>query len=142
MLITLLTAPVLIDLIPRARVIDTVHRPRPVPGHHLTTCLGVLTLLTLLAMGAQAPGPTEQHAANACEQRLVVYSAHAVSPAEDRAPIPGIVATRRSISAVLVAGAQNFNDPDVLVMMIVGALLVMVALVITGGEIGRRHRGR
>lgn len=45
---------------------------------------------------------------------------------------------QRNISAALVVGAQNFTDPDVVVMLLVDALLMLVLLMVAGGELGRR----
>ncbi|HSK92084.1 MAG TPA: bile acid:sodium symporter [Euzebyales bacterium] len=45
---------------------------------------------------------------------------------------------QRNISAALVVGAQNFPDPDVVVMLLVGALLMLVGLMVVSGELARR----
>lgn len=50
----------------------------------------------------------------------------------------GLGTAQRNISAALVVGAQNFNDPDVVTMLIVGALLMLVILMLTGGVLGKR----
>lgn len=51
----------------------------------------------------------------------------------------GLGTAQRNISAALVVGAQNFNDPDVVTMLIVGALLMLVVLMLTGGVLGKRN---
>jgi predicted Na+-dependent transporter len=50
----------------------------------------------------------------------------------------GLGTAQRNISAALVVAGGNFDDPQVLVMCMVGALLMLVSLMITAGELGRR----
>ncbi|EMA06496.1 hypothetical protein [Haloferax denitrificans] len=45
---------------------------------------------------------------------------------------------QRNISAALVVVAQNFQDPDVLTTLLVGALVMLAALMVAGGELGKR----
>lgn len=53
--------------------------------------------------------------------------------------VAGLGTAQRNVSAALVVGTQNFSsDPNVLVMLIVGALFMLVILMVTGGEMGRR----
>ena len=44
---------------------------------------------------------------------------------------------QRNVSAALVVGAANFDDPDVVVMLVVGATL-MGLLIVVAGELGKR----
>ena len=59
-------------------------------------------------------------------------------PDKNTKPVLGLGTAQRNVSAALVVGAQNFNDPDVITMLIVGALLMLVVLMLTGGELGKR----
>jgi BASS family bile acid:Na+ symporter len=59
-------------------------------------------------------------------------------PAKDTKAVMGLGTAQRNVSAALVVGAQNFGDPDVVTMLIVGALLMLVVLMIAGGELGKR----
>jgi BASS family bile acid:Na+ symporter len=53
-------------------------------------------------------------------------------------PVLGLGTAQRNISAALVVAGGNFDDPKVLVMCMVGALLMLVGLMITAGEMGKR----
>jgi predicted Na+-dependent transporter len=53
-------------------------------------------------------------------------------------PVLGLGTGQRNVSAVLVVAGGNFSDPDVLLMCMVGALLMLVSLMITAGELGKR----
>jgi len=53
-------------------------------------------------------------------------------------PVLGLGTAQRNISAALVVAGGNFDDPKVLVMCMVGALLMLVSLMITAGEMGKR----
>jgi BASS family bile acid:Na+ symporter len=51
----------------------------------------------------------------------------------------GLGTAQRNLSAALVVAAQNFaDDPDVLVMIMVVAIIGLVLLMVIGGELGRR----
>jgi predicted Na+-dependent transporter len=53
-------------------------------------------------------------------------------------PVLGLGTGQRNVAAALVVAGGNFSDPDVLVMCMVGALLMLVSLMITAGELGKR----
>jgi predicted Na+-dependent transporter len=53
-------------------------------------------------------------------------------------PVFGLGTAQRNIAAALVVAGGNFDDPKVLVMCMVGALLMLVGLMITAGELGKR----
>ena len=53
--------------------------------------------------------------------------------------VTGLGTAQRNVSAALVVGTSNFgNDPNVTVMLVVGALLMLILLMGIGGEMGRR----
>ena len=52
--------------------------------------------------------------------------------------VVGLGTAQRNVSAAMVVASSNFTDPDVLVMIIVGALLMLVVLMPLAGELGRR----
>lgn len=54
-------------------------------------------------------------------------------------PVLGLGTAQRNISAALVVAGGNFDDPKVLVMCMVGALLMLISLMITAGELGKRE---
>jgi len=53
-------------------------------------------------------------------------------------PVLGLGTAQRNISAALVVASGNFDDPNVLVMCMVGALLMLVGLMFTAGELSKR----
>jgi BASS family bile acid:Na+ symporter len=53
-------------------------------------------------------------------------------------PVLGLGTAQRNISAALVVAGGNFDDPNVLVMCMVGALLMLVGLMFTAGELSKR----
>lgn len=53
-------------------------------------------------------------------------------------PVLGLGTAQRNVSAALVVAGSNFDDPNVLVMCMVGALLMLLGLMITAGELGKR----
>ena len=52
-------------------------------------------------------------------------------------PVVGLGTAQRNVSAALVVGAANFEDPDVVVALVVGATL-MGLLILVAGELGKR----
>lgn len=59
-------------------------------------------------------------------------------PRADTKSVLGLGTAQRNVSAALVVGAQNFADPDVVLVLVVGATLMVVALMVAGGELGKR----
>jgi BASS family bile acid:Na+ symporter len=53
-------------------------------------------------------------------------------------PVLGLGTGQRNVAAALVVAGGNFDDPNVLVMCMVGALLMLVSLMITAAELGKR----
>ncbi len=53
-------------------------------------------------------------------------------------PVLGLATAQRNIAAALVVAGGNFDDPNVLVMCMVGALLMLVSLMLISGELGKR----
>jgi BASS family bile acid:Na+ symporter len=49
---------------------------------------------------------------------------------------------QRNRAAALVVAGQNFTDPDVLVMVVVGSVLMLLILVPLAGVLGRRAGAR
>jgi BASS family bile acid:Na+ symporter len=54
----------------------------------------------------------------------------------------GLGTAQRNLSAALVVAGQNFaDDPNVLVMIMVAGLVGLVLLMVVGGELGKRSQG-
>jgi len=54
-------------------------------------------------------------------------------------PVLALGAAQRNISAALVVAGSNFSDPDVLLMCMIGALLMLIVLMLIAGELGKRN---
>ena len=53
-------------------------------------------------------------------------------------PVLGLGTGQRNVAAALVVAGSNFSDPNVLVICMVGAILMLISLMITAGELGKR----
>jgi len=53
--------------------------------------------------------------------------------------VSGLGTAQRNVSAAMVVAAGNFSDPNVLVMILIGALLMLVILMPLGGELGKQQ---
>jgi len=60
-------------------------------------------------------------------------------PGTDTQSVLGLGTAQRNVSAALVVGAANFDDPNVVVMLVVGATL-MGLLIVVAGELGKRTK--
>ena len=58
-------------------------------------------------------------------------------PSTETRPVVGLGTAQRNVSAALVVGAANFDDPNVVVTLVVGATL-MGLLIVLAGELGKR----
>lgn len=56
----------------------------------------------------------------------------------DTRAVLGLGTAQRNVSAALVVAGQNFTDPDVMVMVLTGAMLMLVILMPLAGEFGKR----
>ena len=60
-------------------------------------------------------------------------------PAANTRSVLGLGTAQRNLSAALIVAGQNFaDDPDVMVMILVAGLVGLVLLMVIGGELGRR----
>jgi BASS family bile acid:Na+ symporter len=53
-------------------------------------------------------------------------------------PVFGLGTAQRNVSAALVVAGSNFDDPNVLIKCMVGAVLILATLMLTAGELGKR----
>jgi predicted Na+-dependent transporter len=60
-------------------------------------------------------------------------------PGHDAQVVLGLGTAQRNVSAALVVAAGNFADPQVLVMVIIGATLMLGLLLKTAGELGKHQ---
>ncbi|MGW8319843.1 MAG: bile acid:sodium symporter family protein [Candidatus Promineifilaceae bacterium] len=140
-LIVLMLIPLAIGLFVKARYEDTAASLQPVMSQASSTALLLLMVLALVLnfdnlISVIGTGAIVALVAFIGLTFLVGYFLG--GPAEDTKPVMGLGTAQRNVSAALVVGAQNFQDPDVIVMLLVGALLMLVILMLTGGEMGKR----
>jgi BASS family bile acid:Na+ symporter len=63
-------------------------------------------------------------------------------PAANTRSVLGLGSAQRNLSAALIVAGQNFaDDPNVMVMILVAGLLGLVVLMVIGGELGKRSEG-
>lgn len=144
-LVVLMLVPLAVGLAVKARYEGTADSVQPRVNQTSSTALILLVVLVLVLNFQTVLGVIGTGAIVAL---LVFIGVSFVlgwllggSAAADRS-VMGLGAARRNVSAALVVGAQNFEDPDVLVMLIVGAMLMLVVLLPPGGELGRRTGSR
>jgi BASS family bile acid:Na+ symporter len=61
-------------------------------------------------------------------------------PGSDTKSVLGLGTAQRNLSAALVVGSQNFDDPNVVIMVIVAGVLGLFILMPIAGEIGKRSK--
>ena len=64
-----------------------------------------------------------------------------LAPATTRSTL-GLGTAQRNIAAAMVVAGDNFTDPNVLIMVLVGAILMMALLLPAAGELGKRQAGQ
>jgi BASS family bile acid:Na+ symporter len=59
-------------------------------------------------------------------------------PNKDSKRVTSLGTAQRNISAALIIALNNFQDPNILAMLIVGSLVMLIILMVLAGELGRR----
>jgi len=139
-LVVLMLLPLAIGLFVKARYGETAARLQPSVNQVSTTALVFLVVL-MLVLNFQTLLSVVGSGALVAFALLIVASL-AVGwllggPAADARPVVGLGTAQRNVSAALVVGAANFDDPNVVVMLVVGATL-MGLLIVVAGELGKR----
>ena len=139
-LVVLMLLPLAAGLFVRARYAETGASLQPTTSQVSTTALVFLVVL-MLVLNVQTLISVIGTGALAAFAVLIVGSL-AVGwvlggPRADTRPVLGLGTAQRNVSAALVVGAANFDDPNVVVMLVVGATL-MGLLIVVAGEIGKR----
>jgi predicted Na+-dependent transporter len=72
---------------------------------------------------------------------MALVMGYGLGPSAATRPVMGLGAAQRNIAAAMVVATGNFSDdPNVLTMILVGALLMLVILMPAAGELGKRSR--
>jgi BASS family bile acid:Na+ symporter len=139
-LVVLMLVPLSVGLAVRARYAETAGRLQPSVNQVSTTALVFLVVLMLVLnvetlIGVIGTGALVAFAALIVGSLAIGWGLG--GPAADTRPVLGLGTAQRNVSAALVVGAANFDDPNVVVMLVVGATL-MGLLIVVAGELGRR----
>ena len=139
-LVVLMLVPLAVGLAVRARYAETAGRLQPSVNQVPTTALVFLVVLMLVLnvqtlIGVIGTGALVAFAALIVGSLAIGWGLG--GPAADTRPVLGLGTAQRNVSAALVVGAANFDDPNVVVMLVVGATL-MGLLIVVAGELGRR----
>ncbi|MCB0167485.1 MAG: bile acid:sodium symporter [Anaerolineae bacterium] len=65
-----------------------------------------------------------------------------LAPNAESRSVLGLGTAQRNIAAAMVVAGDNFTDPNVLIMVLVGAVLMMVLLLPGAGELGKRQSSK
>lgn len=139
-LVLLMLLPLAVGLLLRARYADAAARVQPVVNQTSTTALVFLVVL-MLVLNFQTLVSVIGTGVLLAFALLIVASLVVGwllgGPGVDTQSVLGLGTAQRNVSAALVVGAANFEDPDVVIMLVVGAML-MGLLIVVAGEIGKR----
>ncbi|CQR52110.1 MULTISPECIES: bile acid:sodium symporter [Haloferax] len=140
-LILLMLLPLALGLVVNARYADLAASVQPIMAQTSTTALVFLVVLMLVLnvqnlLAVLGTGVLVALLAFVAGAFAIGYLLG--GDATDRKSVLGLGTAQRNISAALVVGAQNFQDPDVLTVLLVGALVMLAALMVASGELGKR----
>ncbi|MFC7046001.1 hypothetical protein ACFQH6_11770 [Halobacteriaceae archaeon GCM10025711] len=139
-LVVLMLIPLTVGLFVKARYADAADSLRPVMSQTSTTALVILVVLMLVLNVDTLVSVIGTGAILALVVLIAVSFVVGYllgGPARETQSVLGLGTAQRNVSAALVVGAQNFDDPDVLTMLVVGATL-MGLLIVVAGEMGKR----
>jgi BASS family bile acid:Na+ symporter len=139
----LMLIPLAIGLFTNARYTGTAVLLQPTIAQTSTTSLITLMVLMLLLNFTSIVGIVGTGGIVACILFIVgsfVIGFVLGDPGNGAKPVLGLGTAQRNVSAALVVAGQNFSDPNVIVMVLVGALLMLIILMLTAGELGKRCR--
>ncbi|KAB1190584.1 bile acid:sodium symporter family protein [Haloferax sp. MBLA0076] len=140
-LVVLMLIPLAIGLVVKARYDGIATSVEPVMSQTSTTALVFLTVLMLVLNFDNLVSVVGTGVILALFVFVAVSFAVGYvlgGPVADNKSVLGLGTGQRNISAALVVAAQNFQDPDVVTILLVGALVMLVVLMVAGGELGRR----
>jgi predicted Na+-dependent transporter len=139
-LVVLMLIPLAVALAVRARYPGVAATVQPIMARASSFALSLLMVLVVVQAFDALIGVIGTGAIVALLMLIVVAFAAGYLLGGDPAT-RGVLAlgtAQRNISAALVVGAQNFPDPDVVIMLVVGALLMLLGLMVASGELARR----
>jgi len=139
-LVVLMLVPLAVGLFVRARYAELAASIQPTVNQISGTALVFLVVLMLVLNVETLVSVVGSGVLVAFV--LLIVASFAVGwllggPGTDTKSVLALGTAQRNVSAALVVGAANFDDPDVIVMLVVGATL-MGLLIVVAGELGKR----
>ena len=142
-LIVLMLIPLAIGLFINARYDDTAASLQPVMSQTSNISLILLAVLMLVLNFKNIIGVIGTGAILAI---LIFIAVSFVlgyflgGPGRDTKSVLGLGTGQRNLAAAMVVGSQNFDDPNVVIMIIVASVLMLFILMPIAGEIGKRSQ--
>ena len=139
-LVTLMLLPLAAGLFVKARYEDAADSWQPKASQISSTALVFLVVLMLVLNFDTLVGVVGSGVLVALVSLVAVSFVVGFllgGPDADTRSALALGTAQRNVSAALVVGAANFEDPDVVVVLVVGATL-MGLLIVVAGEIGKR----
>jgi len=142
-LIVLMLIPLAIGLFINARYDDTAASLQPVMSQTSSISLILLAVLMLVLNFKNIIGVIGTGAIIAILIFIVVSFVLGYflgGPGRDTKSGLGLGTGQRNLAAAMVVGSQNFDDPNVVIMIIVASVLMLFILMPIAGEIGKRSQ--
>ena len=142
-LIVLMLIPLAIGLFINARYDDTAASLQPVMSQTSNISLILLAVLMLVLNFKNIIGVIGTGAILAIIIFIVVSFVLGYflgGPGRDTKSVLGLGTGQRNLAAAMVVGSQNFDDPNVVIMIIVASVLMLFILMPIAGEIGKRSQ--
>lgn len=140
-LVVLMLLPLAAGLVIRSRYAGVASTLQPTMAQTASTSLVLLMVLMLVLNFENIVGVIGTGLIVALLVLVVLSLAAGYvlgGPTVETRSVVGLGTAQRNISAALVVGAGNFTDPDVIVTLLVGALMMLAVLLVVGGELGKR----
>jgi BASS family bile acid:Na+ symporter len=142
-LVVLMLIPLAIGLLIKARYPETAANLQPTFGQAAN--LGLMGLIvTMLLLNWRTLLGTVGSGAILAALIFIVLSfviGYYLAPGAETRSTLGLGTAQRNIAAAMVIAVDNFTDPNVLIMVLVGAVLMMALLLPGAGELGKRPAG-
>lgn len=143
-LVILMIIPLTIALFTRSRYKSIADSLRPYMGQASSIFLILLTILMLVVNWEYLIGVIGTGAIIA----LIIFALGSFAVGylfagkdKTKRSVMGLGTAQRNISAALIVATQNFSaQPDVLIMLLTGALVIFIVLFPIAGELGRRGK--
>jgi len=142
-LVVLMLIPLAIGLLIKARYPETAAGLQPTFAQAANVGLLGLVVTMLLLNWRTVLGTVGSGAILAALIFIVLsfFIGYFLAPNAETRSVLGLGTAQRNVAAAMVVAADNFTDPNVLIMVLVGAILMMALLLPGAGELGKRQAG-